>query len=123
MNNLTGIAKSLIDESEDAGLKPLHELRDVLLTCELSAFQINYSGIITSLIEYLTEDDGKLQPTRLERLRRFASVFMLVHDNNRPLGDDTTFPAFSSIINKVILAIEVILKLKINFIKNMRLAS
>lgn len=79
MNSLTEIAELLSKESTDVGLKPLHDLRDVLLTCELSAFQINYSGIISSLIVYLTEESGKLQPSRLERLQRFASVFMLLN--------------------------------------------
>lgn len=79
MHSLVRIAELLGKESTDVGLKPLHDLRDVLLTCELSAFQINYSGIISSLIVYLTEDGGKLQPPRLERLRRFASIFMLLN--------------------------------------------
>lgn len=107
-NNLTlaGIAEALVNQTEDVGLKPLQDLREVLLSCELTAFQINYSGIISSLTFYLTDNTDKLQPPRLNRLRRFASVFMLLNDNVRPLGDDTTFPAFSTLINKVILAVE-----------------
>lgn len=79
MHSLTGIADSLIVQNEDVGLKPLQDLREVLLSCELSAFQINYSGIIASLTRYLTEESDKLQPSRLDRLRRFASVFMLIN--------------------------------------------
>lgn len=79
MNHLTGIADALIAQKEDSGLKPLQDLREVLLSCELSAFQINYSGIIASLITYLTDDSEQLQPPRQDRLRRFASVFMLLN--------------------------------------------
>jgi hypothetical protein len=79
MNHLTGISDALVAKNEDSGLKPLQDLREVLLSCELSAFQINYSGIISSMITYLTDESEQMQPSRLERLRRFASVFMMLN--------------------------------------------
>ncbi|KAI6244075.1 Thyroid hormone receptor interactor 12 [Aphelenchoides fujianensis] len=103
---LTEIANLLAEAGMDVGVKPLHDLRDVLATRELSAFQVNYSGIIAALIGYLTENEGRLLPGRTERLRRFASVFMLLNNNTRPAGGEEHFLAFSRLISKIVLAVE-----------------
>ncbi|KAI6173302.1 Thyroid hormone receptor interactor 12 [Aphelenchoides besseyi] len=106
MNLLVEVANLLSETGIDAGIKPLHNLRDALSSRELSAFQVNYSGIIGALIGYLTENEGRLLPGRSERLRRFASVFMLLNSYNRPIGGDEAFESFNQLVSRIVLAVE-----------------
>ncbi|KAI6205573.1 Thyroid hormone receptor interactor 12 [Aphelenchoides besseyi] len=106
MNLLVEVANLLSETGIDAGIKPLHDLRDALSSRELSAFQVNYSGIIGALIGYLTENEGRLLPSRSERLRRFASVFMLLNSYNRPIGGDEAFESFNQLVSRIVLAVE-----------------
>ncbi|CAD5228981.1 unnamed protein product [Bursaphelenchus okinawaensis] len=97
---------SQLEAPVDCGTKPLKLLADVLLEREISAFHINHSGIIPALTAYLC-DKKERETDRLTRLRRFASVFMmLTPDNLRPVGNDEHFQAFSKLVSKLILAIE-----------------
>ena len=127
MRLLSAITEQLSRGGEDVGVRPLQKLRDALVTRDLSAFQINFSGLMTALTTYLAESGDRLVPTRLERLRRFAGVFMAVtvsadrradwrddysiararfQDHNRPLVDAATLQPFKALIAKVMLTVE-----------------
>uniref|UniRef100_A0A1I7SMU8 E3 ubiquitin-protein ligase n=1 Tax=Bursaphelenchus xylophilus TaxID=6326 RepID=A0A1I7SMU8_BURXY len=95
-----------LNSTKNCGIEPLRDLANIIVKRDMSAFHINHSGIIPALTAYLCETT-KREPDRLSRLRRFASVFMLLSpDNLRPVGDDDHFPAFNRLVSKVVLAIE-----------------
>lgn len=76
LNSLSKIAKQLLIQNRDVGCEPLNALNKILIEKEISAFQLNHSGIISALNFYLTDDSNNMQPTRKLRLRRFAAIFM-----------------------------------------------
>lgn len=78
LNSLSKIAKQLSVQNRDVGCESLNTLHKILVEKEISAFQLNHSGIISVLNSYLTDESDKMQPPRKLRLRRFAAVFMLL---------------------------------------------
>lgn len=55
-------------------INALLELREIVLTSDISPFEVNHSGLIRSLTVYLTEFTLGLDH-RSERLRKFLHVF------------------------------------------------
>lgn len=76
LNSLSKIAKQLSLQHRDVGCEPLNTLLRILIEKEISAFQLNHSGIISALNTYLTDDSNKIIPPRKLRLQRFAALFM-----------------------------------------------
>lgn len=76
LNSLSKIAKQLSLQNHDVGCEPLNTLLKILIEKEISAFQLNHSGIISALNIYLIDDSNKMVPPRKLRLRRFAAIFM-----------------------------------------------
>lgn len=51
----------------------LTELRDIVLESDISPFEMNYSGLIKALLNYLTTTDAP--GNRYDRLRMFWQLF------------------------------------------------
>lgn len=54
-------------------LSALTELRDIVLESDISPFEMNYSGLIKALLNYLTTIDAP--GNRYDRLRMFWKLF------------------------------------------------
>ena len=104
IDSLSWIAQQLRAAEQDVGTTPLSELHDILRNDSVSAFEMMYSGVIPALQMYLVSEE--LIPSREERLKRFASVFMhLTEENLRPTGSDDCFNSFESLIAKVLASV------------------
>lgn len=57
----------------DEMLSALTELRDIVLESDISPFEMNYSGLIKALLNYLTTTDAP--GNRYDRLRMFWKLF------------------------------------------------
>lgn len=57
----------------DEMLSALTELRDIILESDISPFEMNYSGLIKALLNYLTTTDAP--GNRYDRLRMFWKLF------------------------------------------------
>ena len=62
-----------LDGSYDNCLKALEELRNILLESDISPFEVNHSGLIKSMLGYMTNENGNV--SRNDRLRSFLYVF------------------------------------------------
>lgn len=68
----------------------LFELREILMESDISPFEVNHSGLIKALLNYLASEHGPI--SREQRLRVFLNVFA-----GCPLdGNVTCFPKLSS---------------------------
>lgn len=104
IDSLSWISDQLKKENEDIGTTPLSQLHDILSKDSVSAFEMMHSGVIPALHAYLAVEE--LLPERNERLRRFASIFMhLKEDNLRPTGGDGCFKSFESLVSKVLASV------------------
>lgn len=63
--------------------KALEELREILMESDISPFEVNHSGLIKALLNYLAELDGIID--RDQRIRIFLNVFAAL-----PLERNTT---------------------------------
>lgn len=70
LSRLTSTIHKLDNESEDS-LTALADLRDIVLTSDISPFEVNHSGLVKSLLGYLTRPGEDRQ----ERIRQFLHVF------------------------------------------------
>ncbi|KAI1724061.1 HECT-domain (ubiquitin-transferase) domain-containing protein [Ditylenchus destructor] len=108
LRQLADIAKKLATEHKDVGCEPLNALKEILLKHEISAFQLNHSGITSALNVYLTHQSDKMMPPRKLRLRRFAALFMMLSPDNPNPHSVTTqvnLAPFERLISKVLLAV------------------
>lgn len=62
-----------LDGNYDNCLKALEELRNILLESDISPFEVNHSGLIKSMLGYMTNENGIV--SRNDRLRSFLYVF------------------------------------------------
>lgn len=62
-----------LDGSYDNCLKSLEELRNILLESDISPFEVNHSGLIKAMLNYMTNENGNV--SRNDRLRTFLYVF------------------------------------------------
>lgn len=57
----------------DSCVEALHDLRHILLVSDISPFEFNHSGLIKSMLKYMTSEHGIVH--RDDRLRAFLNVF------------------------------------------------
>lgn len=62
-----------LDGTYDNCLKALEELRNILLESDISPFEVNHSGLIKAMLNYMTNENGNV--SRNDRLRSFLYVF------------------------------------------------
>lgn len=66
------IGKMQSQNLDDDGLPALKELCDILKESDISPFEVNHSGLVEALLDFLTNDaDGG----RKNRIRAFLHVF------------------------------------------------
>ncbi|KAF5283720.1 hypothetical protein FQR65_LT13755 [Abscondita terminalis] len=73
MNVLSRLTSSIQKLSTPDCRKALEELREILIESDISPFEVNHSGLIKALLNYLAELDGPFD--RDQRLRIFLNVF------------------------------------------------
>ncbi|KAK6111818.1 HECT-domain (ubiquitin-transferase) family protein [Brugia pahangi] len=105
LSRLTSIAASLISE-KDVGSTALVGFKAILLENDVSAFELNHSGVLSSLCKYITNSSSSYQPPRKLRLKRFAAVFMsLTSDNLRPADESDCWAAFEILVSKLLASV------------------
>lgn len=58
------------------GIPPLLDLKEIVLSSDISSFEVNHSGMVDALLMYLTRLDDQFAPVdRNQRLRNFIHVF------------------------------------------------
>jgi len=62
-----------LDGSYDNCLKALEELRNILIESDISPFEVNHSGLIKAMLNFMTSENGNV--SRNDRLRLFLNVF------------------------------------------------
>lgn len=62
-----------LEGSYDTCLMALEELRNILLESDISPFEVNHSGLIRAMLNYMTNENGNV--SRNDRLRSFLYVF------------------------------------------------
>ncbi|XP_017891758.1 E3 ubiquitin-protein ligase TRIP12 isoform X1 [Ceratina calcarata] len=73
LSRLTAAIQRLQSNELDEMLSALTELRDIVLENDISPFEMNYSGLIKALLNYLTTTDAP--GNRYDRLRMFWKLF------------------------------------------------
>uniref|UniRef100_A0A182YBF0 E3 ubiquitin-protein ligase n=1 Tax=Anopheles stephensi TaxID=30069 RepID=A0A182YBF0_ANOST len=63
-----------LDGRKDECLSALQELRDILMESDISPFEVNHSGLIRAMLNYMANDENPLVE-RATRLRMFLHVF------------------------------------------------
>lgn len=61
------------DGSYENCLKALEELRNILLESDISPFEVNHSGLIKAMLNFMANENGNV--SRNDRLRLFLNVF------------------------------------------------
>lgn len=61
------------DGSYENCLMALEELRNILLESDISPFEVNHSGLIKAMLNFMTNENGNV--SRNDRLRLFLNVF------------------------------------------------
>nr|XP_018917455.1 PREDICTED: E3 ubiquitin-protein ligase TRIP12 isoform X1 [Bemisia tabaci]XP_018917456.1 PREDICTED: E3 ubiquitin-protein ligase TRIP12 isoform X1 [Bemisia tabaci] len=108
LSRLTLAINKLDNQAEDS-LTALEELRDIVITSDISPFEVNHSGLVKSLLDFLTRVDDSVI-CRENRLRRFLHVFAgcpadVLFGNLNNL-DVTSFSALVSKLNGCISQLE-----------------
>ncbi|XP_062699654.1 E3 ubiquitin-protein ligase TRIP12 [Aedes albopictus] len=73
LSRLTAAIQKLEGNQIDC-LTALKELRDILIESDISPFEVNHSGLIRAMLNYMANDSNHLVD-RAERLRMFLHVF------------------------------------------------
>lgn len=66
------ISKMHSSDLKNEGLPALKELCDILKESDISPFEVNHSGLVEALLEFLTQVN---ETSRDDRLRTFLHVF------------------------------------------------
>jgi E3 ubiquitin-protein ligase TRIP12 len=99
LSRLTAAIQKL-DGSYDSCLKALEELRNILIESDISPFEVNHSGLIKALLNYMTNENGNV--SRNDRLRTFLHVFAsLPLDGNHSGFVDVKPASFSAFVAKL----------------------
>lgn len=72
LSRLTASIQKL-DGSYDNCLNALEELRNILIESDISPFEVNHSGLIKAMLNFMTSENGNV--SRNDRLRLFLNVF------------------------------------------------
>lgn len=75
----------------------LNQLKDIVMASDISPFEVNYSGLIRSLLHFLTR---ALDSNRDDRLRAFLHVFANCPVSKTAFHNGCSF-AMDIIINKL----------------------
>jgi E3 ubiquitin-protein ligase TRIP12 len=62
-----------LEGSLEKSLEALEELRNILLESDISPFEVNHSGLIKAMVNYMTKENGNV--SRNDRLRSFIFIF------------------------------------------------
>lgn len=62
-----------LDGNLDTCVEALNELKQILLVSDISPFEFNHSGLIKTMLNYMTTEQGAVN--RDDRLRAFLNVF------------------------------------------------
>ncbi|XP_015608368.1 E3 ubiquitin-protein ligase TRIP12 isoform X2 [Cephus cinctus] len=104
---LTAAIQRLQSNELDEMLSALTELRDIVLESDISPFEMNYSGLIKALLNYLTTTDAP--GNRYDRLRMFWKLFAessLQQDNNVMNLNPGAFGALVAKLNSCVAQLE-----------------
>lgn len=69
---LTNAIQKMDGASNDCH-KALEELRNILMESDISPFEVNHSGLIKAMINFMTNTSGCV--ARNDRLRMFLNIF------------------------------------------------
>ncbi|VDN06437.1 unnamed protein product [Thelazia callipaeda] len=100
------VVSTSLASNQDVGSSALTEFKTILLENDVSAFELNHSGVLTSLCTYLTSTSSGRHPPRKLRLKRFVAVFMsLTPDNLRPVDDPDSWSSFEILVAKLLASV------------------
>ncbi|XP_012145194.2 E3 ubiquitin-protein ligase ctrip isoform X3 [Megachile rotundata] len=99
LSRLTAAIQRLQSNELDEMLSALTELRDIVLESDISPFEMNYSGLIKALLNYLTTTDAP--GNRYDRLRMFWKLFAesTIQQSNNVM--DINPGAFGALVTKL----------------------
>ncbi|KAK7602929.1 hypothetical protein V9T40_006903 [Parthenolecanium corni] len=101
LTQLIAAIKKLAKEPAD-GIPPLIDLKDIVLSSDISSFEVNHSGMVDALLMYLTRTDDQFASVdRNQRLRNFIHVFAKCPVNYDVPTDERDVIAFSALVNKL----------------------
>ncbi|XP_021937421.1 E3 ubiquitin-protein ligase TRIP12 isoform X3 [Zootermopsis nevadensis] len=77
MNVLSRLTQAIhkLQEQPTEGLEALEELRSIVMESDISPFEVNHSGLIQAILQYVTQADSPVMGSRDQRLRTFLHVF------------------------------------------------
>ncbi|XP_043792356.1 E3 ubiquitin-protein ligase TRIP12 isoform X2 [Apis laboriosa] len=107
LSRLTAAIQRLQSNELDEMLSALTELRDIVLESDISPFEMNYSGLIKALLNYLTTIDAP--GNRYDRLRMFWKLFAestMHQDNNITDLNPGAFGALVAKLNSCVAQLE-----------------
>ncbi|XP_034951039.1 E3 ubiquitin-protein ligase TRIP12 isoform X2 [Chelonus insularis] len=107
LSRLTAAIQRLQSNELDEMLSALTELRDIVLESDISPFEMNYSGLIKALLNYLTTTDAP--GNRYDRLRMFWKLFAestMQQDGNIVDLNPGAFGALVSKLNSCVAQLE-----------------
>jgi len=98
-----------LDGNFEDCINALKELRNILIESDISPFEVNHSGLIKSMLNYMASENSIVQ--REERLRAFLNVFAgLPLDANycgpTPFVDSVSFSTFVAKLNGCVTQLE-----------------
>ncbi|KAK0097330.1 hypothetical protein PV326_002415 [Microctonus aethiopoides] len=100
LSRLTAAIQRLQSNELDEILSALTDLRDIVLESDISPFEMNYSGLIKALLNYLTTTDSP--SNRYDRLRMFWKLFSestMQQDGSNMVNMNPG--AFGALVNKL----------------------
>lgn len=74
LSRLTQAIQHMQNQPEES-LEALKELREIVIESDISPFEVNHSGLIRALLEYVSTPDNASCGSRENRLRCFLNVF------------------------------------------------
>ncbi|KZC11246.1 putative E3 ubiquitin-protein ligase TRIP12 [Dufourea novaeangliae] len=107
LSRLTAAIQRLQSNELDEMLSALTELRDIVLESDISPFEMNYSGLIKALLNYLTTTDAP--GNRYDRLRMFWKLFAestMQQSNNAMDLNPGAFGALVAKLNSCVAQLE-----------------
>lgn len=77
MNVLSRLTQAInkLQSQPNESLTALEELRSIVMESDISPFEVNHSGLIRAILQYVTQPDGPLMGSRDQRLCTFLHVF------------------------------------------------
>ncbi|XP_058825436.1 E3 ubiquitin-protein ligase TRIP12 [Topomyia yanbarensis] len=110
LSRLTGAIQKLEGHQNDC-LAALKELRDILIQSDISPFEVNHSGLIRAMLNYMANDANQLVE-RAVRLRMFLHVFANLpldagyYSSVAPSINSAPFSAFVAKLNGCVTQLE-----------------